>query len=149
MFTERLEGLQDRRNGEVRTGFLRGPAIHDRAVRKAYKRKAFRGLARRRIRPRGCGGDHGFQKRQANGGPDSLQGCSASNAFPGYEHRILSLNLPLLKSTAIYRTLFFRTLHRLRLGYAAHPELIALDHRLNDGRKSVVFCLRIAQYPAD
>ena len=40
-----------------------------------------------------------------------------------------------------------RTLHRLR--HAAHPELVALDHRLNDGRKFVILRRRVAHDLAD
>ena len=90
MLAERLQRLQDRRHGEVRAGFLRRPAIHDRAVREADKGKALRGLPGGSVRHRGCGGNHGFQERQCDGGSDSLQDCAAWNVFLGYEHGVVS-----------------------------------------------------------
>ena len=55
--------------------------IHDRAVREAHKGKALRGFPGGSLRPRGCGGNHGFQERQSDGGSDSLQDGTAWNVF--------------------------------------------------------------------
>jgi len=81
MLTERRERLQDRRHGEVRAGFLRRPAIHDRAMRESHEGEAFRRLAGGGVGPGRGGGNHGVQERQCDGGPDSLQDRAALNGF--------------------------------------------------------------------
>ena len=81
MFAERLERLQDRRHGEARAGFLRRPAIHDRAMRETHEREPLRRFSGRSVRPRSGGGNHGFQQRQIQWWLRSLQAARRGTCF--------------------------------------------------------------------